>query len=41
LACRSTHKANGDTCYSVDLIADSFAVLSKAKVRTIKEEMED
>jgi hypothetical protein len=38
---RSTYKVDGDTRYSVDLIVDSFAVLAKAKVSIVKDEMED
>jgi single-strand DNA-binding protein len=38
---QSKYKVDGDTRYSVDLIADSFAVLAKAKVRTVKDDMED
>jgi single-strand DNA-binding protein len=38
---QSKYKVDGDTRYSVDLIADSFAVLAKAKVRTVKDDMEE
>jgi single-strand DNA-binding protein len=38
---QSKYKVDGETHYSVDLIADSFAVLAKAKVRTVKDDMEE
>ena len=38
---QSKYKVEGQTHYSVDLIADGFAVLAKAKARTVKDDMED
>jgi single-strand DNA-binding protein len=38
---QSKYKVNDETHYSVDLIADSFAVLAKAKIKTVKDDMED
>ena len=38
---QSKYKVEGETRYSVDLIADSFAVLAKAKVKTVEDDMQD
>lgn len=38
---QSKYKVDGDTRYSVDLIADSFAVLAKAKIRTVEDDMSE
>ena len=38
---RSKYKVEGQTHYSVDLIADSFAILAKAKVKTVEDDMQD
>ena len=31
----------GQTRYSVDLIADSFAIIAKTKIKTVEEVMQD
>ena len=38
---QSKYKVDGQTHYSVDLIADSFAILAKAKVKTVEDDMQD
>ena len=38
---QSKYKVEGQTHYSVDLIADSFAILAKAKVKTVDADMQD
>jgi single-strand DNA-binding protein len=38
---RSYTSKSGETCYSVDLIADGFAILAKAKVKTVDDDMQD
>ena len=38
---QSKYKVEGETRYSVDLIADSFALLAKAKVKTVEDDMQD
>ena len=38
---QSKYKVEGVTHYSVDLIADSFAILAKAKVKTVEDDMQD
>ena len=38
---QSKYKVEGQTHYSVDLIADSFAILAKAKVKTVGGDMQD
>jgi single-strand DNA-binding protein len=38
---QSKYKVEGETHYSVDLIADSFAILAKAKVRTVEDDMQE
>ena len=38
---QSKYKVEGQTHYSVDLIADSFAILAKAKVKTVEDDMQD
>ena len=38
---QSKYMVEGQTQYSVDLIADSFAVLAKAKVKTVEDDMEE
>ena len=38
---QSKYKVEGETRYSVDLIADSFAVLAKARVKTVEADMQD
>ena len=38
---QSKYKVEGQTHYSVDLIADSFAILAKAKVRTVEDDMQE
>ena len=38
---QSKYKVEGQTHYSVDLIADSFAVLAKAKVKTVEDDMQE
>ena len=38
---QSSYKADGRTNYSVDLIADSFSVLAKAKVKTVEVDMQE
>ena len=34
---QSSYKVEGETRYSVDLIADGFVILAKAKVKTVEE----
>ena len=38
---QSKYKVEGQTHYSVDLIADSFAILAKARVKTVEDDMQD
>ena len=38
---QSKYMVEGQTHYSVDLIADSFAVLAKAKVKTVEDDMQE
>ena len=38
---RSYTSKSGETCYSVDLIADGFAILAKAKVKTVEDDMQE
>ena len=38
---QSKYKVEGQTHTSVDLIADSVAILAKAKVRTVEGDMQD
>lgn len=38
---QSKYKVEGETRYSVDLIADGFAVLARAKVKTVEDDMQD
>ena len=38
---QSKYTVEGQTYYSVDLIADSFAVLAKAKVKTVEDDMQE
>ena len=38
---QSSYQADGRTNYSVDLIADSFAILAKAKGKTVENDMQD
>ena len=38
---QSKYKVEGQTHYSVDLIADSFAILAKAKVKTVEDHMQE
>ena len=38
---QSSYKVKGETRYSVDLIADGFAILAKAKVKTVDDDMQD
>ena len=38
---QSSYQADGRTNYSVDLIADGFAILAKAKVKTVDDDMQD
>ena len=38
---QSSYQADGRTNYSVDLIADGFAILAKAKVKTVDGDMQD
>ncbi len=38
---QSKYKVDGHTQYSVDLIADGFAILAKAKVKTVEDDMEE
>jgi single-stranded DNA-binding protein len=38
---QSSYQADGRTNYSVDLIADGFAILAKAKVKTVEDDMQD
>ncbi len=38
---QSKYQVDGHTIYSVDLIADGFAILAKAKVKTVEDDMEE
>lgn len=38
---QSKYKVDGNTQYSVDMIADGFAILAKAKVKTVEDDMQD
>ncbi len=38
---QSKYKVDGHTQYLVDLIADGFAILAKAKVKTVEDDMQD
>ena len=38
---QSSYQADGRTKYSVDLIADGFAILAKAKVKTVDDNRQD
>ena len=38
---QSKYKVEGQTHYSVDLIADSFAILAKAKAKTVEDDMQE
>ena len=38
---QSSYQADGRTNYSVDLIADGFAILAKAKAKTVEDDMQD
>jgi single-strand DNA-binding protein len=38
---QSKYKVDGHTQYSVDLIADGFAILAKAKAKTVEDDMQD
>ena len=38
---QSSYQADGRTNYSVDLIADGFAILAKAKVKSVDDDMQD
>ena len=38
---QSKYKVDGHTQYSVDLIADGFAILAKAKVKTVEDDMQE
>ena len=38
---QSKYKVEGETHYSVDLIANNFAILAKAKVKTVEDDMEE
>ena len=38
---QSSYQADGRTNYSVDLIADGFAILAKAKVKTVEDDMQE
>ena len=38
---QSSYKVEGETRYSVDLIADGFAILAKAKPKTVEGDMHD
>ena len=38
---QSSYKVEGHTHYSVDLIADGFAILAKAKPKTVENDMQD
>jgi single-strand DNA-binding protein len=38
---QSKYKVDGHTQYSVDLIADGFAILAKAKPKTVEDDMQD
>lgn len=38
---QSSYHADGRTNYSVDLIADGFAILARAKVKTVEDDTQD
>ena len=38
---QSKYMVEGQTHYSVDLIADSFAILAKAKVKAVEDDMQE
>ena len=38
---QSKYKVEGETRYSVDLIAGSFAILAKAKIKTVEDDLQD
>lgn len=38
---QSKYKVDGHTQYSVDLIADGFAILAKAKPKTVEDDRQD
>ena len=38
---QSKYKIEGQNHYSVDLIAGSFAILAKAKVKTVEDELQE
>ena len=38
---QSSYKVDGDTRYSVDLIADGFAILAKAKAKTVEDDVQE
>ncbi len=38
---QSSYKVEGETRYSIDLFADGFAILAKAKVKTVDDDMQD
>ena len=38
---QSKYKVEGQTHYSIDLIADSFAILAKAKIKTVEDDMQE
>ena len=38
---QSSYQADGRTNYSVDLIADGFAILAKAKPKTVEDDMQE
>jgi single-strand DNA-binding protein len=38
---QSKYKVEGETLYSVDLIANNFAILAKAKVKTVTDDMDE
>jgi single-strand DNA-binding protein len=38
---QSKYKVDGHTQYSVDLIADGFAILAKAKAKTVEDDMQE
>ena len=38
---QTSYEVEGETRYSVDLIADGFAILAKAKPKTVEDDMQD
>lgn len=38
---QSSYKVEGETRYSVDLIADGYAILAKARGKTVEDDMQD